>query len=70
MVCWTGDQYGSWDLIRYHIPTLIGGLPRRVRVTPDRAAMAARHASRFSWEQQAREILGLMGVGGRVKDET
>ena len=21
-VCWTGDQYGSWDLIRYHIPTL------------------------------------------------
>ncbi|MDO5462673.1 MAG: glycoside hydrolase family 31 protein [bacterium] len=21
-ICWTGDQYGSWDLIRYHIPTL------------------------------------------------
>ncbi len=23
-ICWTGDQYGSWDLIRYHIPTLTG----------------------------------------------
>lgn len=23
-ICWTGDQYGSWDLIRYHIPTLLG----------------------------------------------
>ena len=21
-ICWTGDQYGNWDLIRYHIPTL------------------------------------------------
>lgn len=21
-ICWSGDQYGSWDLIRYHIPTL------------------------------------------------
>lgn len=21
-ICWTGDQSGSWDLIRYHIPTL------------------------------------------------
>ena len=23
-ICWTGDQSGSWDLIRYHIPTLTG----------------------------------------------
>lgn len=23
-ICWTGDQYGSWDLIRYHIPTVTG----------------------------------------------
>lgn len=22
-VCWTGDQAGDWNLIRYHIPTLI-----------------------------------------------
>jgi glycosyltransferase involved in cell wall biosynthesis len=29
----------------------------------DRAAMAARHAPRYSWAQQARRILGLMGKG-------
>ncbi len=23
-ICWTGDQSGNWDLIRYHIPTLTG----------------------------------------------
>lgn len=23
-ICWTGDQAGTWDLIRYHIPTLTG----------------------------------------------
>lgn len=23
-VCWTGDQYGNYDLIRYHIPTVTG----------------------------------------------
>lgn len=35
-VCWTGDQYGSWDLIRYHIPTLIGsGLSGQAYATTD-----------------------------------
>ncbi|MGB1260633.1 MAG: NPCBM/NEW2 domain-containing protein, partial [Akkermansiaceae bacterium] len=35
-ICWTGDQYGSWDLIRYHIPTLIGsGLSGQAYATTD-----------------------------------
>ncbi len=35
-VCWTGDQYGSWDLIRYHIPTLIGsGMSGQAYATTD-----------------------------------
>ncbi|MFT5199041.1 MAG: alpha-glucosidase [Planctomycetota bacterium] len=35
-VCWTGDQSGSWDLIRYHIPTLIGsGLSGQAYATTD-----------------------------------
>jgi alpha-glucosidase len=35
-ICWTGDQYGSWELIRYHIPTLIGsGLSGQAYATTD-----------------------------------
>ncbi|AQT69618.1 Alpha-xylosidase [Anaerohalosphaera lusitana] len=35
-VCWTGDQAGSWDLIRYHIPTLIGsGMSGQAYATTD-----------------------------------
>ena len=35
-VCWTGDQYGTWDLIRYHIPTLTGsGLSGQAYATTD-----------------------------------
>ncbi len=35
-VCWTGDQYGSWDLIRYHIPTLTGsGMSGQAYATTD-----------------------------------
>ncbi len=35
-VCWTGDQSGSWNLIRYHIPTLIGsGLSGQAYATTD-----------------------------------
>lgn len=35
-VCWTGDQYGSWDLIRYHLPTVIGsGLSGQAYATTD-----------------------------------
>ncbi len=35
-VAWTGDQYGTWDLIRWHIPTLIGsGLCGQAYATTD-----------------------------------
>jgi alpha-glucosidase len=35
-VTWTGDQSGSWDYIRWHIPTLIGsGLSGQVYATGD-----------------------------------
>jgi len=35
-ICWTGDQYGSWDLIRYHIPTLTGsGMSGQAYATTD-----------------------------------
>ena len=35
-VCWTGDQSGSWELIRYHIPTLIGsGMSGQAYATTD-----------------------------------
>ncbi len=35
-VCWTGDQYGNWDLIRYHIPTVTGsGMSAQAYATTD-----------------------------------
>jgi hypothetical protein len=35
-VTWTGDQSGSWDYIRWHVPTLIGsGLSGQVYATGD-----------------------------------
>ncbi len=35
-VCWTGDQGGNWDLIRYHIPTLItSGMSGQAYATTD-----------------------------------
>lgn len=35
-ICWTGDQYGTWDLIRYHIPTLTGsGMSGQAYATTD-----------------------------------
>ncbi|MBV1777003.1 NPCBM/NEW2 domain-containing protein [Burkholderiaceae bacterium DAT-1] len=35
-ITWTGDQTGSWDYIRWHIPTLIGsGLSGQVYATGD-----------------------------------
>ena len=35
-VCWTGDQYGNFDLIRYHIPTLTGsGMSAQAYATTD-----------------------------------
>ena len=35
-VCWTGDQSGSWNLIRWHIPTLIGsGMSGQAYATTD-----------------------------------
>jgi len=35
-ICWTGDQSGSWQLIRWHIPTLIGsGLSGQAYATTD-----------------------------------
>ncbi len=35
-ICWTGDQYGTWDFIRYHIPTVIGsGLSGQAYATTD-----------------------------------
>ena len=35
-VCWTGDQYGNFDLIRYHVPTLTGsGMSGQAYATTD-----------------------------------
>lgn len=35
-VCWTGDQYGNFDLIRYHIPTITGsGMSGQAYATTD-----------------------------------
>ncbi|MCR5183797.1 MAG: NPCBM/NEW2 domain-containing protein [Opitutales bacterium] len=35
-VCWSGDQSGNWDLIRYHIPTLItSGMSGQAYATTD-----------------------------------
>jgi alpha-glucosidase len=35
-ICWTGDQTGTWDFIRYHIPTVIGsGLSGQAYATTD-----------------------------------
>ncbi len=35
-ICWTGDQSGNWDLIRYHIPTLItSGMSAQAYATTD-----------------------------------
>ncbi len=35
-VCWTGDQYGNMDLIRYHVPTVTGsGMSGQAYATTD-----------------------------------
>jgi len=35
-VCWTGDQYGNFDLIRYHVPTVTGsGMSGQAYATTD-----------------------------------
>ena len=35
-VCWTGDQYGNLDLVRYHIPTVTGsGMSGQAYATTD-----------------------------------
>ena len=35
-VCWTGDQYGNYDLIRYHVPTVTGsGMSGQAYATTD-----------------------------------
>ena len=35
-VCWTGDQYGNLDLVRYHIPTITGsGMSGQAYATTD-----------------------------------
>lgn len=35
-VCWTGDQYGNLDLVRYHVPTVTGsGMSGQAYATTD-----------------------------------
>jgi glycosyltransferase involved in cell wall biosynthesis len=41
---------------------LAAALDEVLAIQPDRAAMAARHAGRFTWERQAESVLKLMGL--------
>lgn len=70
---WTGDQYGgSWDCIRYHIPTFIGqSLSGNPNCSSDMDGIFGGHpiiATRdYQWKSFTGAMLGMDGWGSYVK---
>ncbi|RPE79682.1 alpha-glucosidase (family GH31 glycosyl hydrolase) [Vulcaniibacterium tengchongense] len=65
-VAWTGDQSGSWDYIRWHIPTLIGsGLSGLAYATGDVDGIFGGSAETFTRDLQWKAFTPvLMGMSG------
>ena len=68
-VTWTGDQSGSWDYIRWHIPTLIGsGLSGQVYATGDVDGIFGGSPETFTRDLQFKSFTPvLMGMSGWSK---
>jgi alpha-glucosidase (family GH31 glycosyl hydrolase) len=65
-VTWTGDQSGSWDYIRWHIPTLIGsGLSGQAYATGDVDGIFGGSPETFTRDLQWKAFTPvLMGMSG------
>ncbi|HEV8695654.1 MAG TPA: TIM-barrel domain-containing protein [Lysobacter sp.] len=65
-VAWTGDQSGSWDYIRWHIPTVIGsGLSGMAYATGDVDGIFGGSAETFTRDLQWKSFTPvLMGMSG------
>lgn len=65
-VAWTGDQSGSWDYIRWHIPTLIGsGLSGMAYATGDVDGIFGGSAETYTRDLQWKSFTPvLMGMSG------
>ena len=70
-VTWTGDQSGSWDYIRWHIPTVIGsGLSGQVYATGDVDGIFGGSPETFTRDLQWKTFTPvLMGMSGWSKKE-
>jgi alpha-glucosidase (family GH31 glycosyl hydrolase) len=70
-VTWTGDQSGSWDYIRWHIPTLIGsGLSGMIYSTGDVDGIYGGSPETFTRDLQWKCFTPvLMGMSGWSKTE-
>lgn len=70
-VTWTGDQSGSWDYIRWHVPTLIGsGLSGMVYSTGDVDGIFGGSPETFTRDLQWKCFTPvLMGMSGWSKTE-
>lgn len=68
-VTWTGDQSGSWDYIRWHIPTLIGsGLSGQAYATGDVDGIFGGSPETFTRDLQWKTFTPvLMGMSGWSK---
>ncbi len=68
-VTWTGDQSGSWDYIRWHIPTLIGsGLSGQVYATGDVDGIFGGSPETYTRDLQWKSFTPvLMGMSGWSK---
>ena len=70
-VTWTGDQSGSWDYIRWHIPTLIGsGLSGQTYATGDVDGIFGGSPETFTRDLQWKAFTPvLMGMSGWSQNE-
>ena len=70
-VTWTGDQSGSWDYIRWHIPTLIGsGLSGQAYATGDVDGIFGGSPETYTRDLQWKTFTPvLMGMSGWSKAE-
>ncbi|MDC8757875.1 TIM-barrel domain-containing protein [Janthinobacterium fluminis] len=70
-VTWTGDQSGSWDYIRWHIPTLIGsGLSGQAYATGDVDGIFGGSPETYTRDLQWKAFTPvLMGMSGWSKSE-
>ncbi len=70
-VTWTGDQSGSWDYIRWHVPTLIGsGLSGQAYATGDVDGIFGGTPETFTRDLQWKAFTPvLMGMSGWSKAE-